>query len=285
MFKIETLNLNHQLILEKKFKALNLCLSEYSFANLYLFREIHKYEVLFFEEELFIKGRMRNNTSFLMPTSHPNQWAKSIRDYLRDHSLCLYPIPFEWLTYFEKQAKTFSFQESESDYLYAINKISMYPGRTLHSKRNLVKQLFKQHSVEYHAYEPKFEKAAVEVIDKWQAELSTDKTHSDYYSVIEAIHLYEQLHLQGYIYYVDTIPTGILIGEALNPTCFAFHFVKSTKSIHGINQFMFQHFAQSLEELYEFINLEQDLGLSNLRQTKRSYQPDRLLHKYFIYLN
>jgi len=283
MQKKEKLEFHHQLLLEAKFKNLNLNLSEYAFANLYLFRMKHAYELLF-EDELFIKGRTREGQPFLMPTSHPKEWSKETFKFICEQPDPLYPIPFEWLGYFEKYSKSFSFYEADSDYLFLTDKIALYPGRNLSKKRSLVKQLFEQHQVKSCLFQSEYKREALEIIEMWQDETSFDKDETDYNSVVEAIHFYDELHLHGRLYLVDGTPKGILIGESLNNSCFAFHFVKASRSVHGLNQFMFQDFTQSLEKKYQLLNFEQDLGLPNLRQTKHSYQPDQLLQKYHVYL-
>jgi hypothetical protein len=52
----EILGIEHKDLLFPRFKAVHTALSEYTFANLYLFRKNHEYEVLF-DKEIFIKGR------------------------------------------------------------------------------------------------------------------------------------------------------------------------------------------------------------------------------------
>lgn len=282
MQRIEQLKLSHQLLLEAKFKSLNVILSEYTFANIYLFRKLHGYELLF-DEELFIKGITRDGQRFLMPTSHPKEWSTETFKFISAQSDPLYPIPFGWLVHMRKYIKNFSFYEADSDYLFKSDKIALYSGRSLSNKRSLVKQFSGQHKVESYDFQSKYANDALQIIEAWQSEISSEIVQTDYDSAIEAIHLFDELNLKGRWYQVDGLPKGILIGESLNDSCFALHFCKASRLIHGLNQFMFQDFARSLEKKYQWLNLEQDLGLPNLRQAKHSYQPDQLLQKYRVY--
>ncbi len=52
----ERLGWEHKDVLHRKFRDINAPLSEYSFPGLYLFRDSHRYEVMF-DKELFIKCR------------------------------------------------------------------------------------------------------------------------------------------------------------------------------------------------------------------------------------
>lgn len=281
--KREKLNLDHQNLLEEKFKQLRLNISEYSFANLYLFREIHEYEIIFYNE-LFIRGKMRNGTTYLMPTSHPGNWSKKLIDELASLHERLYPIPEEWLIYFEKYLEEYYFCEAESDYLFMVNKLAHYPGRHLSKKRNLVKQLLHSHKVESRPLLASRSKDALRALEKWQKEEKQEKENTDYYSAVQAIDLLQTLHLQGCVYDVDGEPAGMLLGEWLNASCYVLHFSKAQKEVHGLYQYMYQDLALSLEGKVDYINLEQDLGVSQIRQAKHSYQPDCLLRKYQVLL-
>ena len=59
MSQREPLSLKHQSLLEPLFKKLNLEISEYSFANAYLFRQVHDFEV-FFDKSIFLVGKTRD---------------------------------------------------------------------------------------------------------------------------------------------------------------------------------------------------------------------------------
>ena len=62
----ERLGMEHKELLQRGLKGLETAISEYSFANLYLFRHDHDYEVLF-DKELFIKGRTYDGRTYIMP--------------------------------------------------------------------------------------------------------------------------------------------------------------------------------------------------------------------------
>jgi hypothetical protein len=47
---------------------------------------------------------------------------------------------------------------------------------------------------------------------------------------------------------------------------------------------MFNDTAKQLEPKYRYLNLEEDMGNGNLRRTKTSYGPEKILKKYRISL-
>lgn len=272
----EKLDLNHQELLQDRLIALEPTLSEYTFANLYLFRNIHDYELIF-DTELFIKGKTRDGLVYLMPTSHPKNWNEETFQRLKQANLCLYPIPNEWRPFIDHYIKKVLFLEDDNDYLFATKKFALYPGRHLSNKRNLVKQLnnhFKMNIIPYH---PELFQDTFNVLEAWQKEHQGDP--SDYKPCLEALEQSVKLKLQSLLFYIDGEAVGFLIGEHLNANTFVIHFNKVKKRIVGLPQAMYQEIAKRLVSVYEWVNIEQDLGIPGLKEAKHSYHPDRLLQK------
>ncbi len=282
--EIEPLGLAHQSLLKARFEKLNLFLSEYSFANLYLFRHLHRYELLKWEQDYFIRGKTRDQKTFIMLTSPPNQLSQEAFHSILPCAEFLYPIPNQWLPLLEKETLEASFKDEDSDYLYEISKFLTYPGNKLNAKRNLVRQLLKSHQVRAEPLTPLLTKEALPILDRWQEKhLQTSTEETDYHACREAIHHLKELNLHGRLVYVDHRPLGLIIGEWMAPHCYAVHFCKGAGEVIGLYQYLYQDLALSLKE-EGWLNLEQDLGILNLRQTKHSYQPDQLLPKWRLKL-
>lgn len=279
--KIEALNLSHQALLEKKFNQLETFISEYSFANIYLFRAIHQYEVLMEADEVFVRGKTRDNDSFIMLTKHPKFLTADQMKFAFSQASFLYPIPQEWIRSFAPRMIQIGFREADDDYIYRQTKLANYPGRHLDSKRNLVKQLTNQHQVNSIDFsDQKLE--AEEILAEWQSEQESDPNLTDYLPCKEAIHLFSHLNLHGRIVYVDQKPAAFALGEWRTKECYVVHFTKALRSIKGLYQYLYQDLAKSIEGRATWINLEQDLGIPSLRDSKHSYLPDQLLRKLRI---
>lgn len=277
--KIEPLEFRHKELLTAKFKSLSLDISEYTFANLYLFRQIHQYEVVE-DFDLFIRGRSRDGRTYLMPTTSIQNLDTSKLSQLLKSVDCLYPIPEGWLEYF-KGDFSISFDESESDYVYTLNTFREYPGRHLSGRRNLVNQFVDHFIAESHPLTQGLRDDALKVLNAWRAHNTADG-EADYEACHEAINLVDELGLTGSIYYVDKEPVGFILGEKLNSRMFVEHFAKTGVLLKGLYQYMYQQFAKELDDHYLYVNMEQDLGDSGLKQSKRSYMPIKLVTKYRI---
>lgn len=284
--KIEPFSLDHQVILEYKFKQLNSFLSEYSFANLYLFRFTHQYEVIFYNEYVFIKGISRNQTHYLMPTEYlTGTYLVVLKDLMQKMNISIvYPISEPEKTRLEGSYTSAEHDDSESDYIYYSKTLAEYPGRHLSKKRNLVNQLFENFKIESFVYSNQYYLDAKGVLDYWRSEQSDPNFSHDYDSCLEGLQLSNTLNLTGKIIFANAIAIGFTLGEWLNPDCFVIHFSKAQKKIKGAYQFLLQDTASSICKPTTFINLEQDLGIASIRQAKRSYSPENLLKKSSLQL-
>jgi hypothetical protein len=282
--RIETLSLQHQDLLTSLFNQLHPDISEYTFANLYLFREIHRYTVLFDPYRVWLTGMTRDGFSYLMPTfplpSIPIEQIKPLLSYID----FLYPISEKWIKDLDPQLFTFSYHEFDSDYLFLAEKMRTYAGRHLSNKRNLVKQLLRQYKVEHFPLTLQRMSHAILILEKWHADFKGSEEKTDYSSALEAIHLFDTLRLNGRVFYLDGEPCAFIIGETLNSTQYLLHFAKACRRAKGLYQYLYQTTAQLLESSVLFINLEQDLGSPTIRQSKLSYLPDQMITKWRVKL-
>lgn len=264
-------------------------LSEYCFSNLYLFRQKHRYAVEEAGGCLFIRGISYDGLSYVMPCCLKQLASIEYRSALikiLDRVDMIFPVPSNALAFFPPEEFRFESMQEDLDYIYEREKMRLYPGRRLQSKRNLLYQFLKN--------EPDYRIAGLEeaeardgafaVLERWQAESGFETSdETDYEPCREALELYDRLGLRGFTVFGGSGPIGFLIGEPIQDDVFAYHFAKGDKSVKGIYQFLFSTAASRLAEGYSYINMEQDLGSLPLRASKSSYLPDVMAQKYRIF--
>jgi hypothetical protein len=74
------------------------------------------------------------------------------------------------------------------------------------------------------------------------------------------------------------------IGQMLNDDTAVVHIEKADPEIPGLYPVINQQFCENKWNHARFINREQDLGMSGLREAKLSYYPDHLVKKFRITL-
>ncbi len=275
---IEKLDLRHKDLLSSRLKKAEAGLSEYTFANLYLFRQNHDYEVIT-DGDVFIKGTSYDGHRYLMPTADVRIIDAGHLKELMGTVDFLFPVPEAWLPYFGGDAFEIEYREGDRDYVYTVEKMSSYKGRSLHKKRNLLKQFqeFYRHDA-LPLTSDRLDQARF-ILKEWQATTKMDVADTDYAPCLEAIDRYDELILCGGIYFAEGEPAGFVLGEEVNEETFVLHFAKARTKFKGVYQYMFNNFAKILPPKYKYLNLEQDLDKENLRVFKSSYAPDLMLRK------
>ena len=274
----EKLGLQHKDVLTPLLKEAQAGLSEYTFANLYLFRGNHDYEVIK-DRIIFIKGKSYDHQTYLMPTVDLRTVEVGLlKEFLKSVDF-LFPIPEPWLTAFPSEQFEIAFNEGDADYVFTVEKMSTYKGRNLHKKRNLLAQFLKLYTHDALPLTQERLDQARFILDDWQATSGMNAADTDYAACREALDRYDELVLCGGIYYAEGEPAGFVLGEEVSDETFVLHFAKARTRFKGIYQFMFNNFAKILPPKYKYLNLEQDLDKENLRVFKASYVPDVMMRK------
>ncbi|MHC6204770.1 DUF2156 domain-containing protein [Breznakiellaceae bacterium SP9] len=257
--------------------------SEYTFANLYLFRKRYDYQVCLTKEGLLVLSGLREGKRFFIsPCGAPDRVTLDAlfanHDYWKGVPDSI-SIPNE--AAFKERGITLTEDRDNFDYLYLRKELAELSGKKFHKKRNLVNQFenYYQHS------ERPFTKDLVvhahSVLELWMKDKKDDV---DYHASCDALEHFAELNLDGALYYVNDRPVGWCLGEVLaRGTMFGIHFEKALDDFKGLYQFINMNFAASLPESYIYINREQDLGDEGLRQAKTTYRPCGFVRKCLGY--
>jgi len=281
------LGLEHQEIISEKLDAIGVHLSEFSYPNLYLFRNKHEYHTVETPHGFFIAGVTYDRKKYLMPMASPDKTSEVCFNelkrllYTRNWDF-LFPIPRAWLDCFDESEFHIDSSPDDSDYLYETEKFKTYSGKSMHRKKNLLNQFIRNNESRLVLLNSGIREHAREVLEQWQKNTPQKFHQNDYSQCAEAIEEYQSLNLTAALAYANEKPVGLIIGEPLNKDTFIIHFAKADIRVKGIYQYLFSQFARDFCPDYQYINLEQDLGNEGLRKTKISYRPDLMSHKFRV---
>jgi hypothetical protein len=254
--------------------------SEYTFANLFLFRKQYHYRVSRILDKTFVvSGEDHGKTFFMTPCAVPGRGALealfATHDYWKGISDSVL-IPNQ--EHLEEWGIAVAEDRDNFDYLYLRSDLAELAGKKYHKKRNLVNQFVNSYAHEERPLTPEFIPQALRVLDRWREDKGFD---GDYPAARESLELFEVLGLRGALYSINGEPAGWCLGEGLAAgRMFAIHFEKAVDQYKGIFQYINQSFAASLPEAFTCINREQDLGDEGLRQAKLTYRPCGFVRKY-----
>ncbi len=265
-------------LLHPLFQQLPDGISEFTFANLYLFRNTHRYAVTsLIDGTPVILGQDRATSFFMLPFALPE--LPDLEQLFRDRGMMKCASRAQ-ATLLERRGYRAVEDRDNFDYLYRREDLALLGGRNYHKKRNLIKAFVNSHIFSARPLREEFRDDALRVLDAWRNEAD----QGDYEAAHEALERMEDLQLCGGIYYVETEPVAYVLGEEVaGGASFAVHFEKAVSGYKGLYQYINQSFAAILPESYETINREQDLGNEGLRKAKLSYNPSGFVEKFKIY--
>ena len=254
-------------------------ISEFTFANLFLFRHAHHYTLCRLDDSTpVILGRDGDTPFFMLPFGLPGQ---ALLDRLfQDRGMLKAASATQ-----ADRLRSLGFDVREDrdnfDYLYRREDLAQLNGRSYSKKRNLIKAFLREHEYEARPLREEYLGDALQVLEAWRAGVDQD---GDYRAAREGLERMDELQLCGGVYYVADRPVAYVLGEELaGASSFLIHFEKAVTGYKGLYQFINQSFAAILPADYATINREQDLGDPGLRQAKLSYRPSGFVEKFRVF--
>ena len=260
------------------FKKVLSGVSEYTFANLYLFKETHNYMLTRLDDSMVVvTGTDEGERFFMLPFGIPSE--ETLKE-LFERFGSIKAATCEQARTLERLGYSASEDRDNFDYIYLREDLATLKGRRFHKKRNLIKGFAQAHECEARALTPELKDDALKVLDRWVGEHGGP---GDSVAARGAINNMEALELTGRVYYIDDKPAAFTMGETLpDHKTFVTHFEKGSNLFKGLVQYVNMDFANHLPEAVAYINREQDLGEEGLRQAKQSYRPLCFGKKYRV---
>ena len=271
-------------------------LSDYCFASLLAWSPVYDYHYAVVEPDsllvLSVFGTERA-PSLLQPVG---EFPDSAQDELLRRARALpEPLRIESVSeaFLERHAKfarhfDVAAVRDSANYVYAARDLAELPGRQYAGKRNLIAQASRLYSWSLETLDPTRVGACLEFSDDIAAKRTTGAavTLAQETEALEcALRTFGPLGLQGLLVRVDGRPSAFSIFDRLNSTTAVVLFERARRSTKGLYQVINQETARVLvQQGYELINREEDLGDPGLRKAKLSYHPSRLEMKHTLTL-
>lgn len=276
-------------------KEYPLKISDYSFTNIFAWRQAYNYRISDFNEMLIVSGQYRKRPFILPPIGNPKMAADTVLQIFKMQKKSskrpfLAVSPDHLAEELEEEAHIKIISDRENwDYIYNSSDLAKLEGQKYHSKRNLIKQFNSLYSAEVEELTTASCAEAIEYSDRWCEQRDCESNEGlkrEHCAIYQMLSHFEALRLHGVLIRIGGEIFGISMGEKLNNDTYVIHVEKADKHHKGIYQFLNQKLAETVSRKYKWINREQDLGIKGLRRAKQSYYPDHFVKKYrILYLN
>lgn len=268
-------------------KEHRLGISEYTFANMYIWRKADKTQLTRINGNVCILAFAPDKEQyFMMPIGRKGLTATL------EKCLTLSPKVIRLPEAMLKDIDTGRFCVTEDadngDYIYLAKDLIELKGRKYDAKRNHLNHFLRNNSFVYERMTPSHTEECLCLNDLWCKE---KKKESETFPNIEcegevvkeALLNLARLDLTGGVIRVNGKIEAFAIGQQLTADTAVIHIEKADPAIRGMSQLINREFVKNEWADMTYINREQDMGHPGLRKAKLSYHPVRIEKKYSVY--
>jgi hypothetical protein len=294
MLPFQPLELKDQQLISSFSKKFDCQLMNYSFAVLFLYRNVCRFQYAVFDNFLLLKATHNHKDYYMFPMGNgnlPAELDKIVNETLNtSKSVCFYqfcndiaPVLLQWAKDFcEKNGKQFRSSPVREDfeYIYSSQKLALLEGHLLKPKRNQINHFTKNN---IWSWAP-ITQDNMEVVKHFNTLWDTNKDSEEHPSLLrekialkDAFTYFFELNLQGILLQVEKKIVAFSIGFPLNRETFLVFFEKAYRTCKGAYTMINKLFANEISKEYTYINRAEDAGVEGLRKAKLSYQPEYLI--------
>lgn len=293
MLDFKPLTLEDKGLFDKYLKPYNFLTCEYSFTNLFIWRDGLDIQYTIYKDALIIKKKdFYSDYHFMQPIGYTKENLKDIVDALENEKTHLNlknlfrdaeaPFIEDLRTIFGEK---FTVEEDRAnfDYIYESSKLISLSGKKLHGKKNHYNNFIKNNSFRGQEINENNIEDCINAACKW-CKLNDCKGYLKYElnAIKEILLNKDKLDFVGMAVYVADELSAFTIGEKINENMAIIHIEKADAEINGLYTYVNKTFVENYFSEVPYINREQDLGKEGLRKAKLSYQPFKLEPKYIV---
>lgn len=172
-------------------------------------------------------------------------------------------------------------EEAADDYVYEVEALKTFAGKKLQKKRNHLNAFYKEYEGRW-SYESMTQENALECIEflnEW-AKGSDLPLYYDVTGTRRVLEHFGKLDGKGGIIRIDGKIRAFAIGSVLSERMCQENIEKADESIRGLYQAIVREFLVHEFPDFKYVNREDDMGMDNLRQAKKAYNPSFMIEKY-----
>ncbi|MFX1327527.1 MAG: DUF2156 domain-containing protein [Promethearchaeota archaeon] len=278
--------------------------SEFTFTNLFMWRNYYNFLLLTFKEHLIlfsydylknrrepIKKDSKDYIYFFPPIGpHPDKIIIELFEDLRN--IEVHRVPEEICVNLKESEKFFKLNldcledRNNWDYVYNKEEILNLVGNKYRQNRRWLQKFLDKYSYDFKLLTGNLIEKCKELQLEWcimKACTEDESLEAEQNAIYEALNNFDALGFKGGIVCVDDKCAAYTFGEMLNERTLVIHIEKAHMEYEGSYQAINNFFLKSccIDSIY--VNREQDLGIEGLRRAKESYKPIKMIKKSIIY--
>jgi uncharacterized protein len=295
------LTLDDKAIFDEYFKRFPPLNSEFTFTNLFMWRNFYELYYFVFDSHLivysneFLRKRKtpasgNKNAKYFFPPVGPNptELMKQIMDQTKDVEF--HRVPEKIINQFDKDYSDVNLEIQDDrdnwDYVYDAEEIINLHGNKYRQNRRWLNKFLESYEYEFQTLTEETVEKTKELQLEWciLRECEDDEgLEQEHEAIYEALDNFRTLGFTGAVICIDGGCAAYTFGEMLKPDTLVIHVEKAHMKYHGGYQAINNLFLKNCFPNVKYVNREQDLGVDGLRKAKESYKPIYMVKKYIVF--
>lgn len=250
--------------------------SDYVFSYIYMYSELYKLK-MYHDDRTIIICSSSGRPSFYMPLGDTEYGIKLVLEYCRKHRFKPHftKIPSSHVEIFKAMNYELKEDRNTFDYIYSNSDLAAYEGPNFRKQRNNVSNYLKSNS-------PVYSSDIANNIEKCKEFTLKHYAGSDVVQpTLKILDCIDEFNLKGGIVWNGSDIQAYCIYEKISGNMALSHVELTDNSHRGVHAYMINEMSKNMD--VEFINKEDDMGLTGLRRFKENYNPSSLPVKYSAY--
>ncbi len=268
-------------------------LSNYSFIDIYIWKDFFDFYWYVFEGIIYIFAKHNSNLFMPVPPLGKGDMGNAIKwafDFMKSHNTNNKITRIENI----EKDKTMLYKSLEYkislkgyEYIYDTKALIQLKGNFFKGKRSACNYFVKNNRYTYEDFRVSYKNECLMLYQKWQNK-RLDKFKDPFFKALAedsflahkcVMNNYGRLDLVGRIIRIGNNIKAYTFGFKLNEEVFCVLFEIADPAVKGLSQFIFREFCKEYRN-FKFINTLDDSGLENLKKAKLSYKPVLLAPSY-----
>lgn len=285
------------------FRQANYRISEYSFTNIYIWRDHYQFRWTIYEDVFYLIATSLTQELHAFPpiclkTPKWEQAFQYLFEISQTNQIPLAIIRFPSSLVKEVEAKiTPQFQmtvqddRANWDYIYLREDLAALSGKDYANFRKVMNKFLNSNEWRYQQITVEIRDQILELQEEWcdmHACAENESLSKEDQGIHEILEHWDQLSLFGGVLFIKENDTekivGFTIAETINSDTAVIHVEKADTAFRGVYETLVNQFNSHITSDMIYINREQDLGVENLRRAKERYHPHHLLHKNIVHI-
>lgn len=278
-FNVKDIDIGYKMQIEKIRGKYNHALSSHTFVSLYLWRHKMCLSILLKENFFAAKCSISEVNSWFFPCGD----EKEIYEFIKygaenkNFSLCyLRESDVKWLEDNFSGMWNFRRTEESDEYICNISEYVSLNGSKFSEIRRKIRKLDRIYEIRTEIISEKNINDALLIVLKWREKIHNIGTNAltDEGVAEEALNKREIFNIKGIVMYIDNIPVSVFAGFPISRDTIDVVVGKcSPDAPKGVVYYALREYLKLCAEEYTYCNHEEDLGISGIRQMKKSLCP------------